>query len=107
MKTKNTELKEENAFRKASLKAKKLREFYSHLRTYFIINALFFIINLISYEGEWWVLYPIVGWGFCLTLHAIDVLNPFKNYDDEWEEKKTNELVEKYNDKRYETRRNF
>jgi len=98
METINTELKEKKAFRKARLKAKKLRDFYAHLRTYLIVNSLFFIINWFSSPGEWWVLYPVIGWGFCLTIQAIDALSPFENFDDDWEERKTRELVEKYGD---------
>jgi hypothetical protein len=33
------------AYKKAKSKAKKLREFYSHLRTYLIVNTLFLIIT--------------------------------------------------------------
>lgn len=97
MVTNNTELKEKNTFRKANMKAKKLREFYAHLRTYLIVNSLFFIINWIDGSGEWWVLYPVIGWGFCLTIQAIEAFSPFKDYDDDWEERKTREIVERYN----------
>jgi len=99
METINTELKEKKAFRKAKLKAKKLRDFYTHLRTYLIVNSLFFFINWIGSPGEWWVLYPLIGWGFCLTIQAIDALSPFENFDDDWEERKARELVEKYGDR--------
>jgi len=98
METQNKELKEMNTTRKAKMKAKKLREFYSHLRTYLIVNSIFFIINWIDNPDEWWVLYPLIGWGFCLTIHAIDTLSPFKGFDDNWEERKTRELIEKYSD---------
>lgn len=97
MESNRTENQETMAYKKAKLKAKKLREFYSHLRTYLIVNTLFLFINWISSPGEWWVLYPVIGWGFCLTIQAIDALSSFKDYDDEWEERKTRELVKKYN----------
>jgi len=99
METNTTELKEKNALNKAKMKAKKLREFYPHVRTYLIVNAIFFVINLLSSPGDWWVLYPLIGWGFCLTIHAIEAFSPFKDYDDEWEERKTRELVEQYNNR--------
>ncbi len=99
METITTELTENKAFKKANLKAKKLRELYSHLRKYTIVMSIFFLINLISSPGEWWVLYPLIGWGFCLTIHAIDAFGPFTDLNDEWEGRKTRELVEKYNDR--------
>lgn len=91
--------KGKNVFRKAAMKAKKLWKFYAHLRTYFIVNLLFLIINWAEGIGEWWVLYPVIGWGFCLTIHSIDAFSPFKDYDDDWEERKTRELIERYNDR--------
>ena len=96
MESNNSAFTKKKAHIKANLKAKKLREFYSHLRTYIIVNLLFFTINWVDYSGEWWVLYPIIGWGFCLTIHSIDTFSPFKDFDDDWEEKKTKELVKKY-----------
>jgi hypothetical protein len=45
------------------------------------------------------VLYPVIGWGFCLAIQAIGVLSPFEELDDDWEERKTRELVEKYSDR--------
>ena len=91
-------MKEKNTHTKAKVKAKKLREFYSHLRTYLIVNSIFFIINWMGNSDEWWVLYPLIGWGFCLTIHAIDTFSPFKGFDDNWEERKTRELIKKYSD---------
>ena len=98
METNSSELKEKNVLRKVKMKAKKLRDFYAHLRTYLIVNSLFFIINWIESSDEWWVLYPLIGWGMCLTIHAIDAFNPFKDYDDDWEERKTKELVKRFNE---------
>lgn len=98
METINAELKEKNVIKKAQMKAKKLREFYSHLRTYLIVNSIFFLINWIGNSDEWWVLYPLIGWGFCLTIHAIDTFSPLKGFDDKWEERKARELIEKYSD---------
>jgi len=83
------------------MKAKKLREFYTHLRTHLIVNSLFFVINWIENSDGWWVLYPLIGWGMCLTIHAIDTFNPFKDYDEDWEERKIKELVKRSNENDY------
>lgn len=96
METINNELKGKELIKKAKLKARKLRKFYGHLRTYLIVNSLFLIINWLGSPGDWWVLYPVIGWGFCLTIHAIDTLSPFKEFDDDWEERKTKEFIKKY-----------
>lgn len=96
MNTKKVEPGDSEEYIRAKRIAKKQREFYSHLRTYIIVNALFFIINLITAPGEWWILFPVIGWGFCLAIHAVDALSPFKDRDNEWEKKKTEELIRKY-----------
>jgi len=90
----NINIKEKKAYNKARSKAKRLREFYSHIRTYLIVNSIFFLINMLSSPDDLWVLYPVIGWGFCLTIHAIETFGVFKNFDEEWEERKTKELME-------------
>ena len=97
METITNELKDKKVLKRAKLKARKLRKFYAHLRTYVFVNSIFFLINWIISPGEWWVLYPVIGWGFCLTIHAFGTFSPFKNFDDNWEERKTRQLIEKYN----------
>jgi hypothetical protein len=97
MTTTENELNGNNSLKKATTKAKKLRGFYSNLRSYLIVNLLFLIINWVSFSGEWWVLIPATGWGFFLILHALDVFAPLNIFNDEWEERKTRELTDKYN----------
>ena len=83
------------AYQKAKRKATLLKEFYSHLSTYLVANGLFFLINYFTAPGEWWVLYPLIGWGVCLTLHGLDTLVKVSGFWDNWEYRKTEELMHK------------
>lgn len=45
--------------------------FYIHLAAYIGVNALLGLINLMTTPGAWWVLWPVMGWGFALLIHAL------------------------------------
>lgn len=46
-------------------------DFHSHLRTYVIVIGFLIVINLMTRSYPW-VIWPIVGWGVGLLLHASD-----------------------------------
>ena len=78
-----------NAKRKAAL----LKDLYTHLGTYFIVNGLLFLVNVLTSPGDWWVLYPLIGWGVCLTVQILDTIVKINGFWDRWEENKTEELL--------------
>ncbi len=82
-------------YKSAKRKAKILREFYSHLSTYLTVNGVFFVVNYLTSPGDWWVLYPLIGWGVCLSLHGIDTIFKISGFFDKWEDNKTEELMRK------------
>ena len=86
----NNEIKEKQIIIRARAKAKKLREFYAHLRTYLIVNSLFFLINWITSPGS------SLKWDRAI---ASDTYNPFMDFDNDWEESKTKELIKTYKEK--------
>ena len=81
------------AYNNAKRKAGLLKDFYSHLSTYLIVNGIFFLVNYLTSPGEWWVLYPLIGWGVCLTIHGMDTIVKIKGFWDKWEYEKTEELM--------------
>jgi len=42
-----------------------------HLVAYLSINLLLYLINMATFAGAWWVLWPVFGWGVGLLCHAI------------------------------------
>ncbi len=83
------------AYKNAKRKAGLLKELYSHLSTYLVANGIFFLVNYLTAPGEWWFLYPLIGWGICLTIHGLDTLSKVSGYWDKWEYKKTEEFMRK------------
>ena len=64
-----TQTAEHTAHQNAKLKV----EFKIHLITYIAVNALLAAINLILTPDYIWVIWPVLGWGIGLIVHAINV----------------------------------
>jgi len=47
--------------------------FYKHLIVFISVNLLFLIINLIVTPDYLWSIWPFVGWGLAVVLHAFRV----------------------------------
>jgi len=45
--------------------------FYLHLGTYLIVNLFLFIVNVITSPQHLWCIWPIIGWGMGLLIHAL------------------------------------
>jgi hypothetical protein len=51
----------------------KLRFFLVHLFVFITVNALIAVVNLLYSPGHYWFLYPLLGWGLVLAVHAYRV----------------------------------
>jgi hypothetical protein len=56
---------------------KKLKGFLSNFASWVIVCTFLFILNAINYEGEWWAIYPLLGWGVGIAFHALSVFKHF------------------------------
>jgi hypothetical protein len=83
------------AYINARRKARLLKDLYAHLGTYFTVNGLLFLVNILTSPSELWVLYPVIGWGVCLTINILDTILKINSFWDKWEENKTEELIRK------------
>lgn len=54
----------------ASLKRK--ADFRTHLVTYVLVNAMLIVIWAVTSGGFFWPIFPILGWGVGLGLHAFE-----------------------------------
>jgi hypothetical protein len=47
-------------------------DFHNHLRTYIIINGFLVCLNIFTagIDGPYWCVFPIMGWGIGLLIHA-------------------------------------
>ena len=57
-------------------KRRRKQQFFHHLRAYCIVNGILFLMNLASSPGEFWVIWPMLGWGIGLAFDASDAFFP-------------------------------
>ncbi len=71
---------------------RKVKAFYVHLTQYLIVIPILAAINLFSFPGYLWFVWPALGWGLGIAAHGLQVFSavPFLNGD--WERRQ----VEKY-----------
>jgi len=55
--------------------SRRVRRFHRHLATWGIFSAFFFALNLLT-SSYLWFLFPVLGWGLGLALHALRVYMP-------------------------------
>jgi hypothetical protein len=70
-----------------------LKGFYTHATAYVVVNIALFVINLVT-GGGWWFYWPLIGWGIGLGVHALNVFGLSGRLGQDWEERKTRELMD-------------
>ncbi|HMQ49079.1 MAG TPA: 2TM domain-containing protein [Saprospiraceae bacterium] len=73
----------------ARKKVQEKKKFYTHLGTYVVMGAFFFILNMLTSPFNWWFYWPMLGWGIGLAMHYIRVfgLPGTEVMTEDWEEK--------------------
>lgn len=64
-----------------------IKSFYSNLASYVGVMILLLIINLLTNPGYLWVIWPALGWGFGIAMHALSVFEVFSPLGVNWERK--------------------
>ena len=82
----------ETKYLKARERVEALRGFYIHLTVYVIVNLGLFIINMMTSPETLWFIWPLMGWGIAIALHALRVF--VERPGSSWEEKKIAELMQ-------------
>lgn len=100
------EFSTDESYNIAYRKVKRIKGFYTHLKVYFIVNAIIIISSLNSrgFIGnhfeirnfrEWEVYSTAFYWGIALAIHAFSVFGPDIFFNKEWEDKKIKKYMEK------------
>ena len=63
----------ETKYQKAKERVEALRGFYIHLTVYVIVNLGLFLINMTTSPETLWFIWPLMGWGIAIVLHALRV----------------------------------
>ena len=80
---------------RARRRVRQLRGLYMHIVVYVVVIAGIALINWATMPGNWWVVWPAIGWGIGLAVHVVSVVFEEGFLGPEWEERKTRELLER------------
>lgn len=95
------------AYEMARKKVKKLKNFYTHLIVYILVNAYILIKHYSNLtEGEPFFSFETFStaffWGIGLVANAFSVFVPYFVLGKDWEEKKINEYMKNEQNKKWE-----
>ena len=85
---------QEKRYQKAKERVEAIKGFYGNLTAYCIVIPFLIWLNLRTTSFPW-VIFPILGWGFGLTMHAMEAFAYNPLWGKRWEERKIRELMEK------------
>lgn len=84
---------EQTRYQEAKKRVEEIKGFYIHLVTFIVVNAVLAAINLLTSPEYLWFIWPIIGWGVGLIIHAFSVFSGL--WGKSWEERKIKEIMEK------------
>ncbi|GMN09282.1 histidine kinase [Croceitalea sp. MTPC9] len=93
METQETHI-EEKRYLKAKERVDAIKGFYGNLTSYLIVIPLLWWLNFKTTDFLW-AFFPTLGWGFGLTMHAMEAFGYNPLWGKRWEEKKIKELMDK------------
>lgn len=64
-----------------------IKGFYSHLTTYVLVISVLFAINLFTYPGYIWAIWPALGWGIGLVNHGLGAFEILNLFGPKWEKR--------------------
>ena len=70
----------------AKKRVKKVKDFYNHLGTWLFFAGFFVLLNFLTSKGSFWAIWPIMGWGIGVAMHALSVFG-FPGLGKDWEER--------------------
>ncbi len=71
-------------YKRAKKRVEELKEFYTHLTFFVIINVFLATINFLTSPGFWWFLFVTFFWGIGLIAHSISVFSRRGIFSKEW-----------------------
>jgi len=78
-------------YEKAKERVESIKKFYGNLLAYCIVIPFLVYLNYQT-TGFPWVLFPVLGWGFGLTMHGLQAFGYDLMWGKRWEEKKMREF---------------
>ncbi len=85
------QLSKDASYKRAKKRAEDLAGYWKHLSSYLIVIFALILVNLITWGGYFWAIWPAMGWGIGLLFHSFNTFGP--QMDKDWQERKAQEFV--------------
>jgi hypothetical protein len=85
-------------YQKARDRVQEVKGFYAHVAMYLVANVALTVLNLATLkknDGVIWFIWPLIGWGVVLAVHAISVFGIGRFLGKEWEERRIGEEMKR------------
>ncbi len=98
---------DQEAYKMAKQKVKKIKGFYTHLLVYLLVNTFIIVLNIKELdEGESYFQFhnftTAFFWGIGLVAHGFSVFVPYFIFGKDWENKKIKEFMNKEKNDKWE-----
>ena len=91
-------MEEDDKLKRARERVRRIKGFYSNVITFVLVNILLLVINLVTNPHNLWFYWVTLIWGVVLIIQAINIFTIRDRFlGEEWEERKTRELLDKEN----------
>lgn len=89
-----TNYNEEQRYLRAKKKVDDMKGFYTHLTVYCLVIPIIIFVNLRYVPHFHWFWFSLVGWGFGLFFHWLNVFGfNLLGFGDKWKERKIKEFM--------------
>lgn len=89
-----TKFNDREKYESARKRVKEIKEFYSHLLAYVVVNLFLMAVNLLTSPEHLWFFWPMLGWGVGIAVHAMKTFNLMPFLGKDWEERKLKEFMD-------------
>jgi hypothetical protein len=89
-----SKMTDDEKYSEAKRQVTALKGFYVHLFVFICVMLGLLGINVAT-KSDWWVQWPLFGWGLGILGHAIGVFMPINRVGRDWEERKIKERLSK------------
>ena len=90
-------MKKDEKLERAKKRVEDKKGFYTHLSVYLSVGTFFFVMNILTWSGEFWFFFPLLPWGIGLLIHYFTTFGlPFsKILSADWEEEQLTKELQK------------
>ena len=88
---------DQQLMKKAQKRVEEKKGFFGHLGVYLAMSVFFLVMNILTWDGEFWFFFPLLPWGVGLLIHYFSVFGlPFgRVLSADWEDRELAKEVKK------------